>query len=374
MFNVQVFSEIGAISRLQESAKKGSQLTAGLCCQALITCGAALPDYLCWDALNWTPSNVAAWVKDISLEEFAPAFIQHLVTGSLLVDLTLEDLKELGFSSRLQGRRFLLEVEKLRCLIDVSEEDQDHVGKWLTGVCKNLNKYKVDFIRGGVKKSLLPHLTDNLLQELGISKSLDRLKLLLAVEELPQASEDIPDSGLVHHQLSPHKAKYDIFISYRRTNGSQLASLLKVHLHLRGLSVFLDVEELGSGKFDEAILSTIRQSSNILLVLSDGALDRCVGDASMQDWVHREIACALEHKVHVIPILGTEFQWPKQSDLPEDLQQVCTLNGVSWSHEYQDACVEKIISFLHMPRASRRRTRGVSLGLHEPTTPSTSNH
>lgn len=314
---------------------------------------------------------MTAWVRDLGLVEQAPAFTQHLVTGSLLLDLTLEDLKELDFSSRLQGRWFLQEIEKLRCLVDVSRQDRDSVCKWLTGVCKSFTKYKVDFVRSRVSRSLLPHLTDDLLQELGISRSLDRLKLMLAVENLPRTEEDMTDSG--HHPLlaSPtHKARhrYDVFISYRRANGSQLASLLKVHLHLHGLSVFLDVEELGSGKFDEAILSTIRQSSNVLLVLSAGALDRCVGDTSVQDWVHREIVCALEHKVHVIPILGAGFQWPKQSELPEDLQQVCTFNGVTWSHEYQDACVEKVINFLHLPRTVRRKSKPTTPG------PSSSSH
>jgi hypothetical protein len=34
----------------------------------------------------------------------------------------------------------------------------------------------------------------------------------------------------------------DVFISYRRSNGSQLASLLRTHLEIRKLSVFLDVD------------------------------------------------------------------------------------------------------------------------------------
>ena len=34
----------------------------------------------------------------------------------------------------------------------------------------------------------------------------------------------------------------DVFISYRRSNGSQLASLLKVFLELRNFSVFLDID------------------------------------------------------------------------------------------------------------------------------------
>ena len=34
----------------------------------------------------------------------------------------------------------------------------------------------------------------------------------------------------------------DVFISYRRSNGSQLASLLRTHLEIRKVSVFLDVD------------------------------------------------------------------------------------------------------------------------------------
>lgn len=360
LFPTQVFTDINAINNLQESAKIGSELTARLCCQALLTCGATLPDYQCWNVLGWAPAQVSAWVRDIGLTQQAPAFIEHLVTGSILLDLTLEDAKELGFSSRLQSRWFLQKVERLRCLADISGQDQDNIGKWLTGVCKNLTAYKVDFIRNGVGKALLPHLTDDLLQELGISRSLDRLKLLLAVENMGRSQGDMSEGS---KPLPVHGKGYDVFISYRRANGCQLASLLKVHLQIRGISTFLDVEELGSGKFDEAILSTISQSSSMLLVLSLGALDRCRGDTTVQDWVHREVLCALEHKVQVIPILTAGFQWPKQSELPDDLKQVYTLNGVVWSHEYQDACVEKIISFLHLPKTSRRKSRAYSTTL-----------
>lgn len=358
-----MFTDINAISNLQESAKIGSELTARLCCQALVTCDSQLPDYQCWNVLNWTPAHVSAWVWDIGLTQRAPAFTEHLVTGTILLDLTLEDVKELGFSSRLQSRWFLQQVEKLRCLADISSRDRDNIGKWLTGVCKHLTVYKVDFIRNGVSRSLLPHLTDDLLQELGISRSVDRLKLLLAVEDLCRRRGDMPDGAHPPLPLPANRKGYDVFISYRRATGSQLASLLKVHLQLRGIVTFLDVDELGSGKFDDAILSTISQCSNMLLVLSPGALDRCCGDTTVQDWVHREVLCALEHKVQLIPILTTEFKWPKQSDLPEDLKQVCTLNGVIWSHEYQDACVEKTLSFLRLPKTTRSKSRTQSTTL-----------
>lgn len=355
---IQVFESINALPHLKKSAKMGSRLTASLCVQALETCGESLPEYFCWDASSWTPFQVGCWVHDIGLKEQSPAFQAHLVTGNLLMDLTLEDLKELGFSSRLQSRWFLKEIERLRCLVDVSKQDDEDVSSWLVGVSKTLSCYRVDFVRRGVSRSLLPHLTDDVLQELGVHSCLDRLKMLLAVDGLSLGNQDQTDFALPL-SIPKKRGGCDVFISYRRASGSQLASLLKVHLQVRGLSVFLDVEELGSGKFDDAILSTISRSSNMLLVLSAGALDRCKGDVTMLDWVHRELVCALDHKVQIIPVLMEEFQWPKKSELPEDIQQVCSLNGVLWSHEYQDACIEKIVSFLHLltPKPARLRSR-----------------
>lgn len=79
----------------------------------------------------------------------------------------------------------------------------------------------------------------------------------------------------------------DVFVSYRRSNGSQLASLLKVHLELRGFTVFIDVDRLEAGKFDNNLLNSIRQAKNFLLVLTPSALERCIDDAEQKDWVHR---------------------------------------------------------------------------------------
>lgn len=84
----------------------------------------------------------------------------------------------------------------------------------------------------------------------------------------------------------------DVFVSYRRSNGSQLASLLKVHLQLRGFTVFIDVERLEAGKFDNNLLQSIRQAKHFILVLTPRALDRCADDYDCKDWVHR-VSCEL---------------------------------------------------------------------------------
>lgn len=65
------------------------------------------------------------------------------------------------------------------------------------------------------------------------------------------------------------------------------SSLLKVHLQLRGFSVFLDIEKLKAGKFDENLLNSVKLAKNFILVLTPSALDRCMGDEEQNDWVHK---------------------------------------------------------------------------------------
>ena len=64
-------------------------------------------------------------------------------------------------------------------------------------------------------------------------------------------------------------------------------SLLKVHLQLRGFTVFIDIERLRAGKFDESLLESVRQANSFIIVLTPNALDRCIGDDERKDWVHK---------------------------------------------------------------------------------------
>lgn len=112
-------------------------------------------------------------------------------------------------------------------------------------------------------------------------------------------------------------------------------------MQLRGFSVFIDVERLEAGKFDNNLLQSIRQAKHFLLVLTPNALERCVHDNECKDWVHREIVAALQSQCNIIPIIDN-FQWPEAEQLPEDMRAVCHFNGVRWIHDYQEACVDKL--------------------------------
>lgn len=137
------------------------------------------------------------------------------------------------------------------------------------------------------------------------------------------------------------KTKYQIFISYRRDGGESLARLLEDKLEDRGFSVFLDVEALRSGNFNEALLDKIAECTDVLVVLPPNALDRC---SDPQDWVRLEIAHALKLNKNIIPILMRNFTFPKK--LPEDIAGLEKQNGITANSEFFDAVIEKLVSFL----------------------------
>ena len=40
------------------------------------------------------------------------------------------------------------------------------------------------------------------------------------------------------------------------------------------------------------------------------------------------------------------FVWPQAEKLPADIHKICRYNGINWIHDYQDACIAKIVRFI----------------------------
>ena len=102
--------------------------------------------------------------------------------------------------------------------------------------------------------------------------------------------------------------KYDIFISYRRTF-FKTANLVATRLKNAGFKVFIDTEEMHSGKFDTQLYRHIENCKDFVLILSPGSLERCNDE---NDWVRHEIMHALTCKKNIIPLLIDGFEWPAQ--------------------------------------------------------------
>merc|ERR1719270_1032541 len=188
------------------------------------------------------------------------------------------------------------------------------------------------------RETMLSINEEQLLSECGIKNRIHRLKIFQGIKVERGDATTNDDSNSLDKSL-------DVFISYRRANGSQLASLLKVLLTIRNLSVFLDVDRLEAGKFDNNLLQSIRSARNFVLVLTPGALDRCMGDQDQRDWIHKEVHCALNSNCNIIPVFDN-FVMPDPESLPDTMKNIVTYNGVKWIHDYQDACVDKVERFI----------------------------
>lgn len=167
-------------------------------------------------------------------------------------------------------------------MADYTSRDSANINNFLQTLGPEFSIYTYSFLNAGVetKDSLRNISEDQLLNECGIMNSIHRFRIMEGIRQLENGlanglNEDNTDKSL------------DVFVSYRRSNGSQLASLLKVHLQLRNFSVFIDVERLEAGKFDNNLLQSIQKAKHFLLVLTPNALQRCIGDHERKDWVHR---------------------------------------------------------------------------------------
>lgn len=134
---------------------------------------------------------------------------------------------------------------------------------------------------------------------------------------------------------------YDIFISYRRDGGDTLAQLIYDRLTARGYRVFLDIESLRSGKFNEKLLSVIDECKDLVVILPPNSLERCNNPG---DWLYAELSHALKRKKNIVPVMMKGFSWP--DTLPKGLEELPNFNGIQDNKDYFDAVIDKITTLL----------------------------
>ncbi|XP_076453132.1 NAD(+) hydrolase SARM1-like [Babylonia areolata] len=361
----EVLYDVGAVEGLRWLASNPRSVATRLAAQALSILGEEVPHKLSRQVPLWSVDNVLQWVTQVGFGGYVEGFRTCQVDGDLLLRLTDTELMEnVTMGCALTRKRFLRELKKLKMAADYSSCDPTKVSDWLGEAGWEMTQYSYQMLQAGVDRRTLMSLTEPLLMnECAIHNGIHRQKILSRIEE-HRVRGSRPSSAQSRESLCSDvtgrrgREPIDVFLSYRRSNGSQLASLLKVHLQLRGFSVFIDIERLLAGKFDEGLLQSVRQASHLVLVLTPNALDRCVGDDLREDWVHKEIATAMEAGVNIIPVTADGFQWPPTPSLPADISRLPFFNGLRWIHDYQDACVDKLEAFLrgqtphHLPSAS----------------------
>jgi hypothetical protein len=137
-----------------------------------------------------------------------------------------------------------------------------------------------------------------------------------------------------------------VFLSYRRSDTTGYAGRLYERLSAAfgDKNVFMDLDDIAPGKQFAGVIDKFIGSSDFLLALigqqwltsTDDGGKRRIDDPG--DFVHREIATALDQNKEIIPVIVRKAPIPTEADLPEPLKalaghQAFELSDSSWDHD-----------------------------------------
>jgi tetratricopeptide (TPR) repeat protein len=125
-----------------------------------------------------------------------------------------------------------------------------------------------------------------------------------------------------------------VFLSYQRKTGGWIAHLIKEKLEQRGCDVFLDVEQINSGRFDTVILNEIGKRDHFIVLLTPSV---CENLGAKDDWVTRELDRAMELGKNVVPLLADGGLLTSVSSQFSRRTALLGLNALPLSHYHIDA-------------------------------------
>ena len=138
---------------------------------------------------------------------------------------------------------------------------------------------------------------------------------------------------------------FDVFISYRRSDGQEVAEELYKYLTAKGLRVFLDKEKLEKGAtFPEQLREKLLMAPNYILIATNDVFQFREG----KDWVREEIEIAVrEYKAHPIDrtittLVFKDTVFPDTDELPlcvrgiEDVERVVASIDLSEINVHSD--------------------------------------
>jgi len=303
------------------------------------------------DVPIWTNEDVLSWVRRAGFSAFAEAFKESEVDGDLLLQLDENNLKnDLGIENGILRKRFSRELTNLKKSADYACVDRLGVVNFLSSI--DQKSYAYGMILQDMSPEFMRRLSStdlsDMLKEAGVVNAVHRHQII-------EAALGQPD--MIIEDTITDMLMFDVYIAQAGLNhgSSELASLLAVHLQLRGLSLFNPADHLDMVQricdTESCVLTAndqaLKRCKNIVLVLGQGALDGCIGDIHCKDKLHKQVKAALQTKdCNIIPVVEADFQFPDPEELPEDMRALCYFNSVRWVHDYQDACVDKLERFI----------------------------
>jgi hypothetical protein len=137
---------------------------------------------------------------------------------------------------------------------------------------------------------------------------------------------------------------YSIFVNYRRSDHSvSVAALAERLAHYFGDDeVFLDVGIPSGERYPQKIKERLHGCDVLIAVIHDGWV-ATFDKPRKRDWVHYEIATALERDITVIPVLMEDARLPAWDQLPRDIADITLLQVAKLRSREFRSDVAKII-------------------------------
>ena len=92
---------------------------------------------------------------------------------------------------------------------------------------------------------------------------------------------------------------FDVFVSYRRSDGKDIARILNLAFKNAGYRCFLDYNDLEGGIFGKKLENAVLDAPVFVMVLTPDYFARCTQEG---DWVRREIELALDNDKIIVPL------------------------------------------------------------------------
>ena len=130
----------------------------------------------------------------------------------------------------------------------------------------------------------------------------------------------------------------NIFLSYRRSDTGDLVGRISdtISKYIPRANIFMDVETLAGGvDFKQQIEQSVTSADIVLVLIGSGWAGNDNNHNRMldeDDFVRLEVAQSLKATARVYPILINDAQMPAASELPEEMQSICSLNALEVRH------------------------------------------
>ena len=136
-----------------------------------------------------------------------------------------------------------------------------------------------------------------------------------------------------------------LFISYRRKSWAFTHRLADQLGRMIQGDIFVDISGIDETDFEQSILSNLRNSDVVLLIVSEHtfAPDRIQYD---DDWVRRGIALALELDKPIVLVCVEGLYPPSPDELSENIRAITRKQGINFYPEYWNAAVQRLTDFV----------------------------